>query len=151
MYTTILASSTQKKLAMSIMTLLEKTGRVIVNNKSKVMSSGGTDKLIEYMLKSDVPGVVVLSSEELAGFLGGKGGQLQIAGQDVELNSTVIAEDFKSNKEVRAKILVVVPHGKPNECLAYTEGVHVLNLSGDKTSYGTDIVHKFMEMVQSRS
>ena len=150
MYTTILASSTQKKLALSIMTLLERTGRVVVNNKSQVMSSGGTDKLIEYMLRSDVPGVVVLSSKELADFLGGKGGQLQIAGQGVELNSTVIAEDFKSDKEVRAKILVVIPHGEPNECSTYMEGVHVLNLSGDKASYGTDIVHKFMEMIQSR-
>eukprot|EP00112_Aurelia_sp_Birch-Aquarium-sp1_P010091 Seg2173.2 transcript_id=Seg2173.2/GoldUCD/mRNA.D3Y31 product="Succinate dehydrogenase assembly factor 2 mitochondrial" protein_id=Seg2173.2/GoldUCD/D3Y31 len=140
-YTTILASSTQKMLAMNIMSSLEKMGRVIINSKSQVVNNGSSENLIQYMQRPGIAGVVVLSSKELADFLGGKGGQLQITGQNVAVDPSVIAEKFKSDGTVRAKILVVVPNGKSNDCPPYMEGIQVLQLTDDKGSYGMDIVN----------
>lgn len=156
MYTTILASKTQKKIALKLMRALERTGEVQVESKSSVIPCSGdrkacAEETVKYIELQRVTGVVLLSSKELDGFLRGDGElNLQINGENVELDSRCIAEAFKRNQNVRSKILVVVPNGGAGTRVDFLQDVDLLELGEDETTWNKDIVAKFMKKVTLR-
>ena len=155
MYTTILASKTQKKLAGKLMRALERTGEVLVEPKQSVVGNSSQEmecaqNTVRYIRSKRVTGVVVLSSKELDSFLQGNGSiQLQIAGEDTALDCKYLAGAFKEQKDIQSKLLVVVPNGGA-DCPSCLRGVDILQLSGDDSSWDKDIVARFMQKISLR-
>jgi len=155
MYTTILASKTQQKLAGKLMRALERTGEVLVESKESVVGNSNHKKecaenTVRYIRSKRVTGVVVLSSKELDSFLQENGSvQLQIAGEDAALDCKYLAGAFKAQEDIKSKLLVVVPNGGA-DCPTCLQGVDILQLSGDDSSWDKDIVARFMQKISMR-
>ena len=156
MYTTVLASKTQKRLAGKLMRALERTGEVIVEPKSSVVRDGGNERgcaenTVTYILQERVTGVVVLSSKELDSFLKGDGSvKLQITGEDAMLDCEYMADKFKRHRDVRSKLLLVVPDRGSNTEVQYLQGVDMVHLSDDESTWDKDIVARFMQKISIR-
>ena len=151
MYTTILASRSQEELASRLVNLLQRTKEVIVEPKDTVVRKNGNQRAcaeatVKYITERHVTGIVVLSSEELDRFLSGAGGvKLQITGEDVELDYQYIANAFMKDQTVRSKLLLVVPRRGTRSQINSLQNVDLVELGEDQTTWGKDIVARFMQ------
>ena len=135
---------------------LERTGEVIVEPRDSVAGSGGNgrecaEKTVQYIQQRRVTGVVVLSSRELDSFLSGESTfKLQIVGEDATLDCKYMATAFTSKQDVRSKLLVVVPNGGTDTGADCLQGVDVMHLGSDESSWAKDIVARFMQKISLR-
>ncbi len=156
MYTAILASKSQKRFANEIMDALQRTGEVIVDGKRDVAPSYGdaisnARQTVQYMHQSRVTAMVILSSDELTSFFNGSNNvQLQVTGEDINLDVGVISSSFSSDRKIREKVLVVVLPGISATFPDVMKGVDVLHLGSDKRIWNKEIVGKFMQKITLR-
>ena len=156
MYTTILASTTHRRLAEKLMRTFERTGEVIVESKNSVAGIGGNgkecaEKTVKYIQQKRVTGVVLLSSKELDSFLKGDSKfKLQIAGEDAILDGRHMADAFKREEDVRSKLLIVVPNDATGNQVNCLPGIDVVTLGSNESSWDKEIVARFMQKISLR-
>eukprot|EP00794_Sanderia_malayensis_P018138 gene18138-19948_t len=153
-YTAILASDSHQEYAEDIMDRLQRSGQVIVNGKEDVVSGqrgsacANSQQVVQYIEKDWVTALVILSSDELERFFAGSSAvQLQLTGENVNLDARMIAESFKENTKIRSKLLVVVLPGERASCPTILQGVDVVHVGSDKKKWASDVVGKFMKKI----
>lgn len=155
MYTTIIGSKLERDLAWHVRLALERVGDIIVESKETVVPNeskkeANSDELIKYIKQNHVTGVLVLSSDELDKFLeGNENIVLQITEQNVSLDSKSIADAFKTDSNVRKKLLLVVRQNGKKSKLGCLQNVDFLELDDDEEDWADQIKTKFEQKVIS--
>lgn len=139
------------------MDCLQRTGEVIVDGKSDVVQGRSTDgksnanDLLQYMNQQRVTAVLMLNSKQVASFLDGSSSvQLQVTGENVDLDANVLAHSFRSNNQIRSKLLIVVMPGKEAAIPHCMQGVDIVQLSSEKGQWNKEIIARFMQKISLR-